>query len=70
MKNVQVHNVQYNPQIGAFEGRVDIQRGERTFRYPCHVTGPMTLGMDQVCASLTQQALRMSDSGTNLMSRF
>jgi len=70
MNNVRVHNVQYNPQMGAFEARVDITRGGKTYRYPCQVTAPMTLGMEQVCDSLTQQAMRMSDSGTNLVSRF
>ncbi|WP_342077700.1 orotidine 5'-phosphate decarboxylase [Yoonia sp. SS1-5] len=70
MNDVRLHNVHYNPQAGAFEARVDIDRGQTTFRYPCQVPGPMTMDMDQVCLSLTRQALRMSDTGANLRSRF
>lgn len=70
MSDIRLHNVHYNPQAAAFEARVDINRGNATYRYPCHVTGPMTMDMDQVCLRLTQQALRMSDTGASMMSRF
>lgn len=65
---MQIKRVSYNPAIGAFEGRVDISRNGRTFRYPCQVAGPMTMDMDQVHAGLARHAMRMSDTGTNLMS--
>lgn len=70
MNDIRLHNLHYNASAGAFEARVDINRGSTTFRYPCHVTGPMNMDMDQVCTKLTMQALRMSDTGTGLVSRF
>jgi len=70
MNDIRLHNVHYNPQASAFEARVDINRGSTTYRYPCHVPGPMTMDMEQVCDQLTQQALRMSDTGATMMSRF
>ncbi|MEL6683173.1 MAG: orotidine 5'-phosphate decarboxylase [Pseudomonadota bacterium] len=70
MLNIRVHNLQYNPQAGGFQARVDIKRDDTTYRYPDHFSGPMTMDRDIVCHGLTQQALRMSDSGTALVSRF
>ncbi|MEJ6396278.1 orotidine 5'-phosphate decarboxylase [Yoonia sp. 208BN28-4] len=69
MTNIQLGDVRYNAQSGAFEARVDIQRGSTTFRYPCHVTGPVNMDMAAVRAGLKQRALRMSDTGADLMSQ-
>ncbi len=69
MPNIQLGDVRYNAQTGAFEARVDIQRGNSTFRYPCEVVGPITMDMATVRASLTRNAMGMSDSGTSLMSQ-
>ena len=70
MNDIRLHNVYDNQQTGGYEARVDIFRGKSTFRYPCHVPGPKTMDMEQVCNSLTQQALRMSDTGSTLHSKF
>lgn len=70
MSNIKLHNVYYNGDKGTFEARVDIRRGEHTFRYPCQLAGPKTMSMDEVCERLTQQAVRMSDSGAVFQSRF
>lgn len=67
--DISLGDVRYNAQAGAFEARVDIARGTTTFRYPCQVAGPITMDMDQVRAGLRRSALRMSDSGPDLMSR-
>jgi len=70
MNDIRLHNVHYNPQASAFEARVDIRRGQTTFRYPCQVPGPMNMDMEKVCQNLTQQALHMSDTGGGMVSRF
>lgn len=67
--DISLGDVRYNAQAGAFEARVDISRGTTTFRYPCQVSGPVTMDMDQVRAGLRRNALHMSDSGPELMSR-
>lgn len=68
MTQIDLGSVRYNPSVGAFEARVDIRRSGQTFRYPCQVAGPMTMDMDTVRSGLARHALRMSDSGSNLMS--
>ena len=68
MNKIRLHKVQYNSQISAFEARVDVSYGERTFRYPCQVSGPKTMAMDDVSDALTKKALRMSDTGAELLS--
>jgi len=68
--NINLGDVRYNAQAGAFEARVDIARGGTTFRYPCSVAGPMTMDMDQVRAGLRRNAMRMSDSSPDLLSHF
>lgn len=67
--DISLGDVRYNAQTGAFEARVDIARGNSTFRYPCQVAGPVTMDMDQVRAGLRRNALRMSDTGSELLSR-
>ena len=59
---VRYKDVHYNSQRGAFEARVDIHDGARTLRYPCSLTGPITMEAAQVRAGLFAQALKMSDS--------
>lgn len=59
---VRFKDVHYNQRDGAFEARVDIQRGGRTFRYPCRVTGPITMDAARVRAGLYAKALKMSDT--------
>jgi hypothetical protein len=66
--NISLGDVRYNATAGAFEARVDIARGNAMFRYPCSVSGPMTMNMDQVRDSLTRRAMRMSDTSPDLMS--
>ena len=63
MENVTLGTVRYNPAVGAFEARVDIERGGTTYRYPCQLHGPLTLPEDQVRSGLARNAMRMSDSG-------
>ncbi len=70
MPNVTLNEIRYNATAGAFQARVDIQRGEQTFRYPCELAGPMSLDPSTVRRSLIQQAQRMSDSGASLRSVF
>ena len=68
MTNINLGDVRYNAQAGAFEARVDIQRNGATFRYPCQVAGPVTMDMETVRSGLARHALRMSDSGSSLLS--
>lgn len=67
---INLGDVRYNAQSGAFEARVDIARGGTTFRYPCSFAGPMTMDMGQVRAGLRRSALRMSDTRPDLLSHF
>jgi hypothetical protein len=69
MTHIQLGNIRYNAQNGAFEARVDIQHGGETYGYPCQVAGPVTMNMATVRNHLTRSAIRMSDQGTGLMSR-
>lgn len=59
---VRFKDVHYNARAGAFEARVDIVRGGRTFRYPCSLAGPITMDVGAVRAGLYSRALKMSDS--------
>ncbi len=59
---VRFKDVHYNSRDGAFEARVDIQRGNQTFRYPCRVAGPITMDAGSVRAGLYAKAMKMSDS--------
>ncbi|PYE84217.1 orotidine 5'-phosphate decarboxylase [Pseudoroseicyclus aestuarii] len=68
MNNIQMGDIRYNAQVGAFEARVDVIRGGSTFRYPCQVAGPIDMDDAQVRASLASHALRQSDSGSALWS--
>ena len=68
MTQINLGDVRYNATAGAFEARVDIQRAGRTFRYPCQVPGPMTMDMERVRTGLARHALRMSDTGSSLLS--
>ena len=60
--NTRVHSVRYDAAHGAFEGRVDVERDGRTFRYPARVEAPEGAPRDWLEAALTRHALRMSDS--------
>ncbi len=62
MGMIRLGDVHYNAQTGAFEARVDVQRGERTFRYPCQIEGPQDMDSSWVKAGLTRHALRQSDT--------
>ena len=68
MTNINLGPIRYNPAAAAFEARVDINRAGKTFRYPCQVAGPVTMDEAQVRRSLASHALRMSDSGSSLLS--
>ena len=56
-------SVRYDAALGAFEARVDVERDGRTFRYPTRVEAPESSPRDWVERTLTDRALRMSDSG-------
>jgi hypothetical protein len=60
---VRLVRVSYDAGRGAFEGRVDVERDGRTFRYPCSVAAPETADRAWVEGALAQAALRQSDSG-------
>ncbi|SFS21332.1 orotidine 5'-phosphate decarboxylase [Yoonia litorea] len=57
-----IKNLWYNPAESAFEGRVDVAKGAATYRYPCTVSGPMTMSRKIVKDRMVAQAKRMSDS--------
>lgn len=54
--------IRYNAQKGMFEARVDVRRGDRTFRYPCQISAPIDVDSGWIASRLTQQALGQSDS--------
>ena len=54
--------IRYNVQKGMFEARVDVRRGDRTFRYPCQVSAPSDVDSGWIETKLTQQALGQSDT--------
>ena len=56
-------SMKYDAAQGAFEARVDVERGGRTFRYPCRVEAPESAPRDWIEEALTRHALRQSDSG-------
>ncbi len=68
MSQITVHNISYNAGTQAFEARVDVRKGQSTFRYPCQVAADMMTPLRDVQSQLRQQALRMSDSNPDLMS--
>ncbi len=68
MSNIQLGNVRYNAQSGAFEARVDVISGGATYGYPCQVPGPLTMDMKRVRACLERHAMRLSVRGAGLMS--
>lgn len=62
MQTIKISKVCYNNAIGAFEARVDIERENGTFRYPCQLVAPKDIGDDQLKLGLARHALRMSDT--------
>lgn len=64
---VDFKSIWYNPARGAYEGRVDIHRNGRSFRYPCSVSGPADMPEGLVRHSMLAQARRMSDSGPSAL---
>lgn len=69
MTQISLGDVRYNATAGAFEARVDIERNGTTYRYPCQVAGPVNMDMDRVRSGLASHAMRMSDTGSNLLSK-
>ncbi|MBP1807184.1 orotidine 5'-phosphate decarboxylase [Rubellimicrobium aerolatum] len=63
MQTVRVKSLRYDPVQGAYEGRVDVERDGRTFRYPCRVEAPESAPRDWIEDALARHALRQSDSG-------
>ncbi len=63
-----VKGIWYNPAASAFEGRIDIHRGGKSFRYPCTVEGPMDMCPKEIRQQMQSQAQRMSDSAPTLFS--
>lgn len=59
---MRINNLRYNASAGAFQASVDIQRGGRTFRYPCELHAPQTMDTASVTAGLAARAMRMSDT--------
>ncbi|MEY1556355.1 orotidine 5'-phosphate decarboxylase [Yoonia sp. R2331] len=68
--SVQIRNLRYNPAAEAFEGRIDIQRGNTSFRYPCTVEGPVSMSPAEVRQKMKAQARSMSDTPPDVFSRF
>ena len=68
MTQLDLGSVRYNPSAGAFEACVDFRTSGRTMRFPCQISGPVTMDMDHVRAGLTRHAMKMFDTGTPLMS--
>lgn len=62
MGMIRLGDVQYNERVGMFEARVDVERGGKTFRYPCQVPGPSDMDRRWVTAGLTRHALNQSDT--------
>jgi len=54
--------IRYNVQKGMFEARVDVRRGDRTFRYPCQISAPIDVDSGWIASKLAQQALSQSDT--------
>lgn len=67
--SVEVNCIWYNPAESAFEGRIDIHRDGRSFRYPCLVRGPMNMSPTEVRHRMEHQAKRMSDTPPAVFSR-
>ena len=65
---IRIKNLWYNPAESAFEGRVDIHRDGRSFRYPCVVAGPVSMSEGDVISLMQQQAAKMSDTGAQVYS--
>lgn len=63
MDNLSFGTIRYNPGAGAFEARVDIVRGSRTFRYPARIAAPVDTPIDMIREGLARNAMCMSDSG-------
>lgn len=56
MTNIHLGDIRYNAQSGAFEARVDIHTGGRTYGYPCAIEAPLTQEPARVRSSLIAQA--------------
>lgn len=65
---MKIKNIRYDAAAGAFEARVDVEHGGRTFRYPCVVRGPITMDEEIVRACVVHQASQMSGLKSNLYS--
>lgn len=63
MNEVRFGRISYNAARGAYEARVDIRRGTRTFRYPARLHGPLDMCPQQIRSGLERSARAMSDSG-------
>ena len=63
MDTLSFGTIHYNPRAGAFEARIDITRGCRTFRYPARISAPVDTPIDMIREGLARNAMRMSDSG-------
>lgn len=57
-----IKDIWYNPANRAFEGRIDITRGGKSFRYPCSIEGPMNMAPSEVCRRMESKARDMSDT--------
>ena len=68
MSHMTMNQFSYNATSGMFEARIDVQRGGVTFRYPCAVAGPVTMEPATARSRLMQQARRMSENGSSLLS--
>ena len=66
--SVEIKDIWYNPANSAFEGRIDIQRGDQSFRYPCAVEGPIDMPHAELRRQMESQAKRMSDTPPSVFS--
>lgn len=65
---IEITKLWYNPSAAAFEGRIDIQRGGKSFRYPCAIEGKMDMDPTEVRSRMMDRAMQMSDTPPSVFS--
>lgn len=68
MSTITIKDIKYNAVAGAYQARVDVSARGKNFRYPCEVAGPLDMNVNDVRRRLKQQAIGMSDTGSDLWS--
>lgn len=68
MHTMEIGPIRYNAAASAYEARVDIAQGGRTYRYPCSVPGTLSMREGTIRQSLAQQARHMASRDGGLLS--